>query len=95
MNDAPLGVFDSGLGGLTVARALFERRLREWLATLGPPAAPDALAGLRIELAALREEAQGRGDGAALSRLDEAAQRIELWEQERLATGSRGCAAVR
>lgn len=25
MNDAPLGVFDSGLGGLTVARALFER----------------------------------------------------------------------
>ena len=25
MNTAPLGVFDSGIGGLTVARALFER----------------------------------------------------------------------
>ncbi|HKC42108.1 MAG TPA: glutamate racemase, partial [Gemmatimonadales bacterium] len=25
MNPAPLGVFDSGIGGLTVARALFER----------------------------------------------------------------------
>lgn len=25
MSDAPLGVFDSGIGGLTVARALFER----------------------------------------------------------------------
>jgi hypothetical protein len=67
------------------ARARFEHRLREWLATLGPPAAADALDGLRTELAALREEAQGRGDDAALSRLEEAAQRIELWEQERLA----------
>src|SRR6266576_3609581 len=29
MNAAPLGVFDSGIGGLTVARALFERLPRE------------------------------------------------------------------
>ncbi len=67
------------------ARARFEHRLNEWLATLGPPAATDALASLRIELAVLREEAQGRGDDAALSTLEQAAQRIELWEQERLA----------
>ena len=76
------------------ARAGFERRLREWLATLGAPAAPDALAGLRTELAALREEAQGRGDSAALSRLDEAEQRIELWEQERLALAGAEALAV-
>jgi len=67
------------------ARARFERRLCEWIATLAPPAAPDALAGLRTELAALREEAQGRGDGAALSQLDEAEQRIARWEHEHLA----------
>ncbi len=67
------------------ARARFERRLREWIMALGPPAAPDALAGLRTELAALRDDAQVYGDGAALSRLDEAEQRIALWEQERLA----------
>ena len=29
MNDAPIGIFDSGLGGLTVARAIFERLPRE------------------------------------------------------------------
>ena len=25
MNAAPVGIFDSGIGGLTVARAIFER----------------------------------------------------------------------
>lgn len=70
------------------ARTRFERRVSEWLATLGPPVALDALAGLRVELAALREEAQGRGDSAALARLDDAAGRIDLWEQQRLALAS-------
>ena len=67
------------------ARARFERRLREWIATLAPPAALEAFAGLRTELAGLREEAQKRGNGAALPALDEAEQRIARWEQERLA----------
>ena len=38
MNDAPLGVFDSGLGGLTVARALFERLPRESVIYFGDTA---------------------------------------------------------
>jgi glutamate racemase len=29
VNPAPLGVFDSGIGGLTVARAVFERLPQE------------------------------------------------------------------
>jgi len=63
-------------------RARFERRLREWTGTLEPPVAPDALAGLRSELSGLREEAQGYGDAVALAALDEAEQRIALWERE-------------
>jgi glutamate racemase len=38
VNDAPLGVFDSGLGGLTVARALFERLPRESVIYFGDTA---------------------------------------------------------
>ena len=38
MNDAPLGVFDSGLGGLTVARALFERLPHESVIYFGDTA---------------------------------------------------------
>ena len=38
MNDAPLGIFDSGLGGLTVARALFERLPRESVIYFGDTA---------------------------------------------------------
>jgi glutamate racemase len=38
MNDAPLGVFDSGVGGLTVARALFERLPRESVIYFGDTA---------------------------------------------------------
>ncbi|MDQ2668998.1 MAG: glutamate racemase, partial [Gemmatimonadota bacterium] len=29
MSDAPIGIFDSGIGGLTVARAVFERLPQE------------------------------------------------------------------
>ncbi len=38
MNSAPLGVFDSGIGGLTVARALFERLPREAVIYFGDTA---------------------------------------------------------
>jgi len=38
MNDAPLGVFDSGIGGLTVARALFERLPHEAVVYFGDTA---------------------------------------------------------
>jgi len=38
MNKAPLGVFDSGIGGLTVARALFERLPRESVIYFGDTA---------------------------------------------------------
>jgi glutamate racemase len=38
MNTAPLGVFDSGIGGLTVARALFERLPRESVIYFGDTA---------------------------------------------------------
>ena len=66
------------------ARAQYERRLREWSGTLAgaAPACAEALAGLRAELAALREEAQGRGDDAGLSRLVQAGERIALWQQQ-------------
>ena len=37
-NDAPLGVFDSGLGGLTVARALRQRLPNESVVYLGDTA---------------------------------------------------------
>jgi glutamate racemase len=38
VNSAPLGVFDSGIGGLTVARALFERLPREAVIYFGDTA---------------------------------------------------------
>lgn len=38
MNAAPLGVFDSGIGGLTVARALFEKLPRESVIYFGDTA---------------------------------------------------------
>jgi len=63
------------------ARAQFERRLREWFGALGL-AGPDAMAGLHADLAALRADAQQRGDRSALSQLDEAEQRIRLREEE-------------
>jgi glutamate racemase len=38
MNDAPIGVFDSGLGGLTVVRALFQRLPQESIVYVGDTA---------------------------------------------------------
>ena len=62
----------------------FERKLKEWMAALAVAVLtePEALAAMRTDLAALREEAQVRCDEAALTRLDQAAQRIALWEEE-------------
>jgi len=71
-------------------RVQFERKLNAWIETRGSvaSAAPDALTGTRAELAALREEAQARSDGSALARLDQAEQRIALWERELQALAS-------
>ena len=65
-------------------RTQFERRLSAWIEGLGTaaPAAEDALAAMRTGLAALREEAQGNSDAAALARLDQAQDRIAQWEQQ-------------
>ena len=63
------------------ARLQFERRANEWSAAVAA-AAPDAFAALRTELEALREEARGRGDEAALQRLEAGAQRMARAEQE-------------
>ena len=66
------------------ARFQFERRLSVWTEAVGraASAAPDALTAMRTELAALRDEAHGRSDDAALVRLDQAEQRIARWEEE-------------
>ena len=72
-------------------RTQFERKLNAWIEGLGTaaPAAEDALAATRTELAALREEAQGSGDEAAPARLAQAQDRIAQWEQElRAAAGT-------
>ena len=62
-------------------RTRFERRLGEMAGMQDPPTTPEALAGLRTELGALREEAARLEDRAAPAKLDAAEQRIELWMQ--------------
>jgi len=59
MNNAPLGVFDSGIGGLTVARALFERLPRESIIYFGDtarvpygPKSPDTVRRYSAEILA-------------------------------------------
>jgi glutamate racemase len=59
MNSAPLGVFDSGIGGLTVARALFERLPRESVIYFGDtarvpygPKSPDTVRRYSLEILA-------------------------------------------
>jgi glutamate racemase len=59
MNNAPLGVFDSGIGGLTVARALFERLPRESVIYFGDtarvpygPKSPDTVRRYSAEILA-------------------------------------------
>lgn len=69
------------------AKALYERRLRDWLAVLGspPPQTPEAVAAVRTSLDGLREDARTRGDNAGLAHLEAAALRIEQWDAERAA----------
>jgi len=59
MNNAPLGVFDSGIGGLTVARALFERLPQESVIYFGDtarvpygPKSPDTVRRYSAEILA-------------------------------------------
>src|SRR6266516_1628873 len=59
VNPAPLGVFDSGIGGLTVARALFERLPRESVIYFGDtarvpygPKSPDTVRRYAAEILA-------------------------------------------
>ena len=59
MNDAPLGVFDSGIGGLTVAHALFERLPHETVIYFGDtarvpygPKSPDTVRRYSAEILA-------------------------------------------
>src|SRR3989442_6926830 len=59
MNAAPLGVFDSGIGGLPVARALFERLPRESVIYFGDtarvpygPKSPDTVRRYAAEILA-------------------------------------------
>ncbi len=59
MNPAPLGVFDSGIGGLTVARALFERLPHESVIYFGDtarvpygPKSPDTVRRYSAEILA-------------------------------------------
>ena len=43
------------------AKALYERRLRDWIGALGAPDTAEALAALRTSLDGLREDARARG----------------------------------
>ena len=63
-------------------RAKFDRRVNDWIGALAAPDGPEAIKGLRGDLAALRAEAQGLGDAPAAARLDEAQSRLDGWEQE-------------
>ena len=65
------------------ARTQFERRLREWIDALQPPAEADGFELKRGELAALRDIAMSRDDANALSMLDEAEARLAGWAKER------------
>ena len=51
MNDAPIGIFDSGVGGLTVARAILDQLPHESVLyigdTLNSPYGPKPLAAVR------------------------------------------------
>jgi hypothetical protein len=63
-------------------RARFERKLREWLAALAPPADGEALVTLKSDVATLRDEAAAIGDATAPAKLDDALRRIAAWERE-------------
>jgi len=65
------------------ARTQFDRRLREWIDALQPPADADGFELKRGELAALRDIAKSHDDANALSMLDEAEARLAGWARDR------------
>jgi hypothetical protein len=68
------------------SKARLEANLEDWLASLPARAENGSLDEIRIELADLREEASRHNLPAALGRLDEAGERLVVWEQQRAAT---------
>ena len=60
MNDAPIGVFDSGVGGLTVARAIFDQLPNEQVRYIGDtanaPYGPKPLAAVRAMALAVMDQ---------------------------------------
>ena len=65
-------------------RAAYERRLREWIASLARPTpeTSEELTAAREALREFREESARVGDRNAPAKLDEAEQKIALWERE-------------
>lgn len=65
MNDAPIGVFDSGVGGLTVARAIIDQLPRESLLYVGDtahsPYGPKPIAEVRGYALAVMDELVAQG----------------------------------
>lgn len=66
-----------------LAKARFDRRVRDWSAALVPPGSAEALEGERAQLATLTAEAQAANDATALEILAAAGARIEQWGRER------------
>jgi len=63
------------------AKAAFEQQLAGWLAGHSATPHADALPQLRVELEALRAQAQALNDSAALAKLAQAEASIAQWEQ--------------
>ena len=65
MNNAPIGIFDSGLGGLTVARAVIDKLPDEEIIYLGDtehtPYGPRAIAQVRSLTLSALDELASRG----------------------------------
>jgi glutamate racemase len=65
VNDAPIGVFDSGVGGLTVARAILDQLPREQVLYIGDtansPYGPKPLAAVRAMALAVMDDLVDQG----------------------------------
>ncbi|MBI2317158.1 MAG: DUF349 domain-containing protein [Betaproteobacteria bacterium] len=80
-----MGADSERLARHDAARRIIQTRFDREMKALASPPVGDARAGLCADAAALREEAQVRGDVAALAKLAEGEQRIASWEQVRQA----------
>jgi glutamate racemase len=67
--DAPIGIFDSGVGGLTVARAIIDQLPHERVCYVGDtahfPYGPKPIAEVRQHALACLDDLAGRDDGGA------------------------------